>query len=105
MITLIDDNFETYASAGSPKNIERVEKDLAKSTQFVHILHLLESFLAEIVLEHKNIDMNTEIDPGYLKDIMKESKDIFKKMLREAISFCNNNKNVNREELFEHLKD
>lgn len=100
---LIKDYCYTCSSAGSPRNVQRVETDLEKSTQSVHILPLLKAFLAEVLLECKNTD--TKDDPEFLKGVLKESNKLFSQMLRDAIDFCNDQKNKNRAKLLKNLDD
>lgn len=94
-----------HCSAGSPKNIQRVQNDLDKFTQTIHIIPFLTAFVADIVIEQKGSDACANPDPAFLKDIVKESKKIVKEMLCDALSFCNNSRNTSRNELLSHLEN
>lgn len=94
-----------HCSAGSPKNIERVQNDLDKFTQTIHIIPFLTAFVADIAIEQKGSDACANPDPAFLEDIVKESKKIVKEMLRDALSFCNNSRNTSRNELLSHLEN
>lgn len=94
-----------HCSAGSPKNIQRVQNDLDKFTQTIPIIPFLVSLAADIVIEQKGSDACANPDPAFLKDVVKESKKIVKVMLYDALSFCNNNENTSRNELLNHLEN
>lgn len=94
-----------HCSAGSPKNIQRVQNDLDKFTQTIPIIPFLVSLAADIVIEQKGSDACANPDPAFLKDVVKESKKIVKVMLYDALSFCNNSENTSRNELLNHLEN
>lgn len=94
-----------HCSAGSPKNIQRVQNDLDKFTQTIPIIPFLVSLAADIVIEQKGSDACANPDPAFLKDVVKESKKIVKVMLYDALSFCNNIENTSRNELLNHLEN
>lgn len=90
---------------GCPENVRRIERDLEKGTQIVPVLSFLRSLLAEIVLECKGSEAHhDDRDHVLLMEIEKEGEEVFKQMLDEAISFCNDTNNVNRIELMEFLE-
>lgn len=94
-----------HCSAGSPKNIQRVQNDLDKFTQTIPIIPFLVSLAADVVIEQKGSDACANPDPAFLKDVVKESKKIVKVMLYDALSFCNNSENTSRNELLNHLEN
>lgn len=69
----------------------------------MHLIPLLKAILARTILEQKGNDLGE--DPNFHRELIEERDAIFKVMLDEAVTFCNNKKGENWNKLKGYLKE
>lgn len=69
----------------------------------MHLIPLLKAILARTILEQKGNDLGE--DPDFHRELIEERDAIFKVMLDEAVTFCNNKRGENWNKLKGYLKE
>lgn len=69
----------------------------------MHLIPLLKAILARTILEQKGNDLGE--DPDFHRELIEERNAIFKVMLDEAVTFCNNKRGENWNKLKGYLKE
>ena len=77
-------------------NIRNIEQDL-KRKMIVGILPFLRAMVYRILVKIRNKDPEDE-------EIRRDGDKIFEEMLNDAVSFCNDKTNANRQLLWEELE-
>lgn len=67
----------------------------------MHLIPLLKAILARTILEQKGNDLGE--DPDFHRELIEERDAIFKVMLDEAVTFCNNKRGENWNKLKGYL--